>query len=204
MNNSDNHLDSIFRALGEASTIVLLSCGTYFGLSLEAGASDTIDYMCFCGMPLLAFAWFVIRLYTLSLASDRLPRRDTLKVERRYPVLERATLTRITTPTTKKKKHKNDAANSDLVYVIQGHGTQATDPVDLEAGLYRLAYQSKPDVKTTVKLIQCLSGEEDVLLKSVSGTGSQTFTVTEADRYLFQVVVPGAQFPAWKIEVERL
>ena len=202
----NGHGRRIFRAFGEAVAIVWLSYGVYLGLLFKMKPSNPIADMFCCGSPLLAFAWYAIRVDILTTAakSDKSPRGESLGFMSGYKLKKRADLNRIATPATKQKKRKNHAASSDLAHMIQGRGTQATDPVDLEAGLYRLAYQFKRDVSTTIKLIQCLSGEENVLLMGVSGTGSQTFTVTEADHYLFQVVVPGAQFPAWKIEVERL
>ncbi len=209
MNNDNSTLGYVFRVLGEATAIVLLSCGTSFCIMLQVdpkSSPPSVVGVCGYGGVLLALIWFIARLLILSSPKyGKLnPSRKTTKISRHYELMRRADLKHIAVPSTKQKKRKNDVANNDSVYLIRGRGTQATDPVDMDSGMYRLAYQFTPGVSTTVKLIQCLNGEEQVLLTRVSGTGSQTFTVTEADRYLFQVVVPVAQTPAWKIEVERL
>ena len=202
-----SRLDPVFRALGEATAIVMLSCGTYLVIALEAdpkSSPESAAGLFGCGGPLLAFCWFVTRIFLYSkrrATSDHVQNSQTPGY---FESMNRANLKRIPVPSLKQKKRKNDEAGSDSIYLIEGYGTQATDPIDLDFGMYRVAYQFAPGMPITVKLIQCLSGEEKVLLADVSGTGSQTFMVEDADRYMFQVAVAGAYSPAWKIELEQL
>lgn len=97
------------------------------------------------------------------------------------------------------KKKKTPAVGDEITYRFKGAGTQATEAIDLEAGLYRIRYAAPAGNPISVRLIHRLSGDSETILAGVEGTGSQTFFVQESDRYVFQI--EGGS-PAWKIECE--
>jgi hypothetical protein len=103
-----------------------------------------------------------------------------------------------------KKKRNGSLAGAEVVYTFQGKGSQASDAIDLEPGLYRIRYSFSDDTKTGVILVSLHEHIRRDILNHRSGTGSATFGIEEGDRFVFEVTIPGGLSRRWQFEVERL
>jgi hypothetical protein len=85
---------------------------------------------------------------------------------------------------------------------LSGQGAHASDALELDSGVYRIAYRFPPEVLIAVKLIAVDDAEEHAVLVK-RGEGSHTFSVETAGRYVVQVE-PQDDHARWEVEYRRL
>lgn len=88
---------------------------------------------------------------------------------------------------------------------FSGSNNGVTDAVALEAGIYRLAYAFfSPKAPVELLALELASGERQRLLK-LRGSGSTTFQVEEAGKFIFEVKgSPREDYFSWRFSLEQL
>ena len=122
----------------------------------------------------------------------------------RKPAGSYVALTPITAPPAHKKNLDPAAWSIEPAFHVEGRGTQATDPVELAPGMYRLRYDLPPRAPTTVRALGLVSRAEITILDAQNGAGSITFDVEEPDRYVFQVEIQAKTAREWTFDCERI
>jgi hypothetical protein len=85
---------------------------------------------------------------------------------------------------------------------LQGKGTYASEPLELEHGTYKVQYRFPPDVLVKIDIIRFLDGETSTILIK-RGMGEASFTVEVDDRYVFEIA-PADEISAWELAFTRL
>ncbi len=70
--------------------------------------------------------------------------------------------------------------------VYQGRGKSVTDPVDLEAGVYRVDYEFPETSSISVRIVNLKTGKEGSFIYE-SGKGATTYYLEEKGRFVFRI-----------------
>jgi hypothetical protein len=87
-------------------------------------------------------------------------------------------------------------------FVLHGKGTYASEPLELEHGMYKVQYRFPADMLVKVDIIRFLDGETSTILMK-RGVGEASFTIEVDDRYVFEVA-PADEVSEWELAFTRL
>jgi hypothetical protein len=103
-------------------------------------------------------------------------KRDSSKIEKAPPLsLQKESLPAL------EQKSKGNSMN-----VYQGRGKSVTDPVDLEAGVYRVDYEFPETSNISVRIVNLKTGKEGSFIYE-SGKGATTYHLEEKGRFVFRI-----------------